>query len=156
MSSVLSEELEEDVLRQSDLYGAAIDVVVSQKTGEDCFKKMCLTALVASDKENFIYRCQVVENLVKKELGLTSMPNPWRSAKSVLSTAMENKIPVVDSNGNHKGKSKLQQEIKALKSEKDPHTLFEEKLQAMLVFLLKQPHRSEWVDEAVIRIGALK
>lgn len=157
MSTVLTEDLEAEVLKQTDLYGAAIDIVVSHKTGEDCFKKMSITALSSSDKSTFLYKCKMVEDLIKKELSLTSMPNPWRSAKSVLSTAMENNIVVVDSNGNPKGKSKLQQEIAQLKAEKDPYTLFHVKLDSLKTFIMKHGAADDsWINEALEAIERLK
>lgn len=67
----------------------------------------------------------------------TLLPQAYTSAKSVIGTALDHCIPLVDENGNPMGKSALQNRIKASKDEaSDPKTEVE-KAQAMLESVLK-------------------
>jgi hypothetical protein len=50
------------------------------------------------------------------------MPGPWRSAKSVIHTAMKLSISLVDDNGSYCGKTYLQNKIKEAKPDKEEVT----------------------------------
>ena len=49
-----------------------------------------------------------------EEYKLTSMPNAWRSAKSVVLGAMAKGISLMDDNFNIKGKTEVQNQLKEL------------------------------------------
>jgi hypothetical protein len=73
--------------------------------------------------ETFSKDLRDTEKQIKKEFEVTSMPGPWRSAKSVIQTAMKLKIGLVDDNGGYLGKTNLQNQIKKLKVDvKEPVT----------------------------------
>ena len=59
------------------------------------------------------------EREYKESTGATSMPNPWRSAKSIILKAIDNSIPLLEvdpTTGEEKliGKTKAQKKIKSL------------------------------------------
>ena len=60
---------------------------------------------------------------IKKEFEVGSMPGPWRSAKSVIHSAMKLGIGLVDDTGGFYGKTFLQNKIKDSKTDtKEPET----------------------------------
>lgn len=67
------------------------------------------------------------EAIYKVDVGVKSMPNPYRSAKSVITNAVALGINLLDSDGLPKGKTQLQNEIKGSKEAKDANTMFRER-----------------------------
>ena len=100
------------------LYTAATESLVAEQSGNNVYEKMMSYAIgLSSDYGLFMKDIKSTEKQIKTDFGITSMPNPWRSAKSVISSAMKLKIPLYDNNGNFKGKTSLQLAIKALKTD---------------------------------------
>jgi hypothetical protein len=106
----------------SMLYAAATESLVSEASATSTFEKMIAVAYTHATVETFSEELNVTEKQIQSEFEITSMPGPWRSAKSVIRNAMRFKIPLIDANGNYRGKTALQTDIKALKVEKDPMT----------------------------------
>lgn len=67
---------------------------------------------------------KLFEATYKIETGDKSMPNPYRSAKSVISNAVALGIDLLDDDGMPKGKTQLQREIKDSKEPKSTDAKF--------------------------------
>lgn len=103
-------------IQESILYTAATDAIVSDTTGENCFEKLIKGALAFSAASDYKAELKAVEQVIKSEFGITKMPSPWRSGKSVVINSMELGVPLVDDNGVPYGKTTLQLAIKAERS----------------------------------------
>ena len=108
----------------STLYAAATESLVSDASATSTFEKMISVAFTHGTIETFSKDLRDTEKQIKKEFEVTSMPGPWRSAKSVIQTAMKLKLGLVDDNGGYLGKTNLQNQIKKLKTivSKEPLT----------------------------------
>jgi hypothetical protein len=102
-------------IRDSDLYKGAIEANASVAASESCFSKIAKVASAAASIEEFKLLCEEVEKLVKEELGIKTMPNPWRSAKSVCIGIKTLGLSFYDGK-DLKGKTELQKVIKSNKS----------------------------------------
>ena len=102
-------------LHSSLLYDAATNSLASEASGDNCWTKMATASFGFTDSKEFAKELKAVEKLIKTEYKLKSMPNPWRSAKSVVLGAMQNLIQLTDSNGEILGKSTIQTKIKLAK-----------------------------------------
>ena len=135
--SILESIVQFDVAKESDTqaYGVLIDAA---RFGDS-----------VSDKESFNYLCKLGETDymerfhhntegAKKKSGewkfRTFLPPAYSSAKSVIGTALELHIPLVDENYNNMGKSALQRAIKEAKKETKTEL---EKAQGMLDYVAK-------------------
>ena len=107
----------------STLYAAATESLVSETSATSTFEKMIHVAFTHSTSETFGKELRETEKQIKKDFEVSSMPGPWRSAKSVIQTAMKSGVSLVDDNGGFYGKTYLQNKIKEIKSStKDPIT----------------------------------
>jgi len=107
----------------STLYAAATEALVSDASATSTFEKMIQVAYTHSTEETFAKDIKATEKLIKKEFEVGSMPGPWRSAKSVIQSAMKLGIGLVDDNGGYCGKTYLQNKIKEMKTGvKEPMT----------------------------------
>lgn len=108
------------------LYAAATESLVSDASATSTFEKMIAEAFTHGTVDTFQKDLIATEKQIKKEFEVSSMPGPWRSGKSVLLSAMKLNIKLVDTNGSYLGKTALQNQIKAMKTEtKDPVTSIE-------------------------------
>ena len=100
------------------LISAAQDSLVSDTTGTSTFEKMLL---VACDLLPSMFESEIrdVEKQFKQDFELTYMPNPWRSAKSVISTCLKANIELKDDNDSPYGKTFLQRKIKELREHEE-------------------------------------
>lgn len=89
------------------LYTAIVEAAVSDKTAENTFSKVRDFA-VGVDYAHFVEHCKAIEKRYKEEFKCSVMPNPYRSAKSVIKNAKKLNLPIFG-----KGKTELQKEIKA-------------------------------------------
>jgi len=96
----------------STLYTAATESLVSDQAGNSTFEKMLRVAYTHAGVETFIKEVKETEAKIKKDFEISSMPGPWRSAKSVVYSAMRLSIPLIDKNGQCHGKTFLQNAIK--------------------------------------------
>jgi len=101
----------------STLYAAATESLVSEASATSTFEKMIAVAYTHSTSETFHKELKDTERLIKKEFEVSSMPGPWRSAKSVIEGAMKLNLSLVDDNGGFYGKTFLQNKIKEAKTE---------------------------------------
>lgn len=99
------------------LYKAGCEAVVSDASATSTFEKMISTAYTHSTVETFHQEVKETEKQIKKDFEITSMPSPWRSAKSVIYSAMKLNIKLIDDNGCFVGKTYLQTQIKKMRSE---------------------------------------
>ena len=106
----------------SMLYKAATEALVSDASATSTFEKMISVAFTHATVETFSKELHDTEKKIRTEFEITSMPGPWRSAKSVIRNAMRLNISLVDDNGTYMGKTALQSKIKQMKTEKDPLT----------------------------------
>lgn len=97
------------------LYAAATESLVSDASATSTFEKMIQVAFTHSSVETFTKEIRDTERAIKKDFEVSSMPSPWRSAKSVIHSAMNLGIALVDDNGSYIGKTALQSKIKAAK-----------------------------------------
>ena len=105
-------------LHGSLLYEAATNSLASDASSDNCWTKMVQASFPHSGcKETFKQELKDVEKTIKDEYKLTSMPSPWRSAKSVVMATMSKDIKLVDDNGNILGKTFIQNKIKDTKEE---------------------------------------
>jgi hypothetical protein len=102
-------------MEESELYQAATNSLASDASAENCYSKMAKeTKGYIGDFKSFESDLKSIETRIKSEYKITSMPSAWRSAKSVLIKCMKQGIKIFDNNDTLKGKSELQDEIKAL------------------------------------------
>jgi len=106
----------------SPLYAAATESLVSDASATSTFEKMIQVAYTHSTVETFTKELKDTERLIKKDFDIGSMPGPWRSAKSVIQTAMKLNVSLVDDNGSYCGKTFLQNKIKEMKPGKEEMT----------------------------------
>jgi hypothetical protein len=106
----------------STLYAAATEALVSETSATSTFEKMIAVAYTHSTVDTFAKELKDTEKQIKKDYEIGSMPGPWRSAKSVIQSAMKLGISLVDDNGGYRGKSALQQKIKEAKPVKEEMT----------------------------------
>ena len=106
----------------SPLYAAATESLVSDASATSTFEKMIQVAYTHSTVDTFTKELKDTEKLIKKDFEISSMPGPWRSAKSVIHTAMKLGISLVDDNGSYCGKTFLQNKIKEMKPGKEEVT----------------------------------
>ena len=106
----------------SPLYAAATEALVSDASATSTFEKMIQVAYTHSTVDTFTKELKDTEKLIKKDFEISSMPGPWRSAKSVIHTAMKLSISLVDDNGSYCGKTYLQNKIKEAKPDKEEVT----------------------------------
>ena len=99
----------------STLYAAATESLVSDASATSTFEKMIHVAFTHSSPETFTKELRDTEKLIKKDFEVSSMPGPWRSAKSVIQSAMKLGIGLVNDNGGFYGKSYLQNKVKEMK-----------------------------------------
>jgi hypothetical protein len=113
----------EPIKEVSALYTAATEALVSDSSATSTFEKMIAVGFQHSSLETFNKELKDTEKLIKKEFEVSAMPGPWRSAKSVITTAIKLSIGLVDDNGGFYGKTFLQNKIKEKKLDgKDPET----------------------------------
>ena len=102
--------------KMSTLYAAATEALVSETSATSTFEKMIQVAFTHSSIETFAKEVRETERQIKKEFEIGSMPGPWRSAKSVIHSAMKLSLGLVDDNGGFYGKTYLQNKIKEMKT----------------------------------------
>jgi hypothetical protein len=100
----------------STLYAAATEALVSETSATSTFEKIIQVAFTHSSIETFAKEVRETERQIKKEFEIGSMPGPWRSAKSVIHSAMKLSLGLVDDNGGFYGKTYLQNKIKEMKT----------------------------------------
>jgi len=106
----------------STLYAAATEALVSETSATSTFEKMIAVAYTHSTVDTFAKEIKDTERQIKNDFEVGSMPGPWRSAKSVIQSAMKLSISLIDDNGGFRGKSALQQKIKEAKPVKEDMT----------------------------------
>lgn len=99
------------------LYEAATESLVSDASATSTFEKMIGVGYTHSTVETFVQELKATEKQIKQEFEVGSMPGPWRSAKSVITSAMKLGIDLCDSNGGLYGKTYLQNKIKESKTD---------------------------------------
>ena len=118
----------------SELYDAATNALAAEASDINTFEKMVTYAAKHLDSAKFKAEVVLIEKLIKTEFSLTSMPSPWRSAKSVCYGALALGVNLYDENLQIKGKTRLQNDIKLAKivgtEEKDPLQVVLDKLQS--------------------------
>ena len=131
----------------STLYAAATEALVSDASATSTFEKMIQVAFTHSTEETFAKDIKTTEKLIKKEFEVGSMPGPWRSAKSVIQSAMKLGIGLVDDNGGYCGKTYLQNKIKEMKTGVKEPVTNEEYSNKIIKMLMNPP---EELDSALI------
>ena len=94
----------------TQLYEAATNSLAADASSKNCWSIMA-TNSIGFDIKFFSGQLKAVEKQIKEEYKLTSMPNAWRSAKSVVLGAMAKGISLKDDNDNIKGKTQVQNEL---------------------------------------------
>jgi len=108
-----------DAHMMSTLYAAATESLVSDASATSTFEKMIAVAFTHSSVETFAKDLRDTEKKIKKDFDVSSMPGPWRSAKSVVHGAMKLSIKLIDDNGSYVGKTFLQNKIREMKTPKE-------------------------------------
>ena len=109
-------------VHESILYEAATNSLASDASGDNCWTKMVTASFLHSDAESFSRELRSIESLIKKEYSLSSMPTSWRSAKSIVLTAMKKDMKLTDPNGSILGKSFVQAALKKAKEPSNPYS----------------------------------
>ena len=104
------------------LYEAATEALVSESSANSTFEKIVAAGYTIGNAVDFKDELIETEVTIKKEFELKTMPGPWRSAKSVVLTALLLGIKLVDDNGHYLGKTALQLRIKNNKDKKEETT----------------------------------
>ena len=99
------------------LYEAATESLVSDASATSTFEKMIAVGYTHSTTETFVQELKATEKQIKQEFEVGAMPGPWRSAKSVITSAMKLGIGLCDDNGGFYGKTYLQNKIKEMKTD---------------------------------------
>ena len=142
-------------LHDSELYQAATNSLASDVATNNTYEKVINAACAATDVDLFKHTMYEVEELIKTEYGLSKMPGPWRSAKSVVTRCLELGISFLDENGNTKGKSRLQGDIRAkvMETKEDEKDPFNKCLDAMdklsLLFALLSDSEKKVIKDSV-------
>ena len=136
----------------SPLYAAATESLVSDASATSTFEKMIQVAYTHSTVDTFTKELKDTEKLIKKDFEISSMPGPWRSAKSVIHTAMKLNISLVDDNGSYCGKTYLQNKIKEAKPDKEEITN-QQYIDKVLKLLMDIP---EYLDAKTIHMEVKK
>jgi len=136
----------------SPLYAAATESLVSDASATSTFEKMIQVAYTHSTVDTFTKELKDTEKLIKKDFEISSMPGPWRSAKSVIHTAMKLSISLVDDNGSYCGKTYLQNKIKEAKPDKEEVTN-QQYIDKVLKLLMDIP---EYLDAKTIHMEVKK
>jgi hypothetical protein len=136
----------------SPLYAAATESLVSDASATSTFEKMIQVAYTHSTVDTFTKELKDTEKLIKKDFEISSMPGPWRSAKSVIHTAMKLGISLVDDNGSYCGKTYLQNKIKEAKPDKEEITN-QQYIDKVLKLLMDIP---EYLDAKTIHMEVKK
>jgi hypothetical protein len=100
------------------LYEAATESLVSDASAVSTFEKMITVGHSHATVETFAAELHATEKQIRKEFEVSHMPGPWRSAKSVIVSAMKMGIPLKDDNGVFCGKTFLQNKIRDMKAPK--------------------------------------
>ena len=129
----------------STLYAAATEALVSDASATSTFEKMIQVAFTHSTEETFAKDIKATEKLIKKEFEVGSMPGPWRSAKSVIQSAMKLGIGLVDDNGGYCGKTYLQNKIKEMKTGVKEPVTNEEYSNKIIKMLMNPPEELDSV-----------
>ena len=122
----------------STLYAAATESLVSESSATSTFEKMIQVAFTHSSGETFTKELRETEKQIKKDFEVSSMPAPWRSAKSVIQSSLKMGIGLVDDNGGFYGKTHLQNKIREMKIPPDPVTV-ESHTQKIINLLINTP-----------------
>ena len=123
----------------STLYTAATESLVSDQAGNSTFEKMLRVAYTHATLETFNKEVKETETKIRKDFEITSMPGPWRSAKSVVCGAMKLNISLIDHNGQCHGKTFLQSKIKEMKGEDKPEVTMDEYVTKVINSLIQTP-----------------
>lgn len=101
---------------ESGLYLAAIGYLVADKTSEDSWAKVATWAVLCVqnnvDLPMMKQGLKTVEQQVKADYKLTTMPAAWRSAKTAALKAVVAGVELVDLVGNVNGKSAVEKATK--------------------------------------------
>jgi len=140
------------------LYEAGCEALVSDKSAENTFEKMISCAFSHGDVGTFDKHLKRAEEAIRMDFEVSSMPGPWRSAKSVIKNAMRLGIALVDDNGKFLGKTALQNAIKEKKTEKEEISLHDYVNQIMKMIWVGPSHLSETdiENQVVARINLRK
>ena len=103
-----------DSINETALYAVATESLVSQTSGVNTWVKM-VEATKGITPVLFFDALADTESQFKEDFTLTRMPNAWNSAKSIVKTALKLGIPLFSENGEPKGKTAVQDAIKATK-----------------------------------------
>ena len=122
----MSEAVETPTIHTSILYDAATNALASDASSDNTYSKMTTASFPHESKSSFYAELKQVELLIKKEYKITTMPIAWRSAKSIVLTAMMLALPFSDANGLMIGKTAMQAAIKAEKKPKIVISNYEE------------------------------
>jgi hypothetical protein len=134
----------------STLYAAATESLVSDASATSTFEKMIAVAFTHSSIETFTKELKETEKQIKKDFEVGAMPSPWRSAKSVIQSAMKLGVGLVNDNGGYHGKTYLQNKIKEMKPDtKEPITT-EEYTNKIIKLIMEPP---EELDAVAIFAG---
>ena len=107
------------VLHESLLYDAATNSLASDASSDNCWTKMVTASFANSEHHAFAKELKEVEKLIKSEYKISSMPSPWRSAKSIVLSALKESVSLTGINGEILGKSHIQIKLKHLKTTAD-------------------------------------
>jgi uncharacterized protein with von Willebrand factor type A (vWA) domain len=128
-----------DIKKNTELYKAATEALVSDASASSTFEKMIKAGFESEGLEDFLRQVHITEKIVRKEFEIKSMPNPWRSAKSVISSAFKLHLDFKDENKNFLGKTTLQNRIKLAKSSEKSEKTVEEWVKQITAEAFKVP-----------------
>jgi hypothetical protein len=134
-----------NTMKETLLYTAATEAIVSDASGASTFEKMLISAIAAAGYGSFADDIKKTEREIRKEFELKCMPNAWRSSKSVVLGAWKMGVAFKDNNGAPYGKTALQNLIKRAKTRDTPMTE-EECAKSIINMLLHIPKHLDPLD----------
>lgn len=105
----------------------------SEELSEDSWGTLCHAV------EPFLDQPQTIKAQFKewekeyKDSTMLPLPGAWRSAKSVISSAVKYGVPLFNDGGKHRGKTAVEQEIKSRKNSYKEHDDPQVKLEQMII-----------------------
>lgn len=96
------------------LYTAAVAMMASDRLDSDSWEQIAnFTVAFKGDADELTAQFVDIEDKIKADYSITAMPGRWRSAKSAALKAKLAGINLVTAEGEIKGKSAIEKEVKA-------------------------------------------
>lgn len=140
------------------LYDACVGFMVAEKSEADSWAKVARfvqTKVENGHGDDALLKAEfvVVEKQIKQDFMVTTLPTAWRTAKSTALAAAHAEVCLLDASGNVKGKSSVEDEVRAKKG--DVGLTGADKLVMCLRSAIKQLDGARFNDAELLSIDPL-